>query len=357
MRTTGLTERQQQLLSLVVADFIRTGTPVGSHYLVTQARAGGSLGVGPSTVRAELARLESAGLLDHPHTSAGRVPTEAGYRAYAAELTFGGGSVPRPPVPSLGLPVPEARAEIEDAMRGTAEALSQVTNLLALVSAPAPATVEVRHVEVLLLQPQVAMVVVITGEGAVTKRTVAFDEVIDRGLVDWARTVLNERLTGRPVGLRALRTTFEDRSLTDREQAFLVALRPAFEGLGSAEPSQLHVGGTARIVESLRDENRGALEELMVRLEERVVLLGLLRRLVGQTELGGGGLVVRIGDEIDDPAFAGLALVGAGYGLGHRTLGAVSVLGPLRMDYAVAIGTVRAGAAHLDRLVEAASAP
>ena len=146
----------------MVEEYVATGQPVGSKTLVERA----GLRVSPSTVRGELAELERLGLLTHPHTSAGRVPTERGYRFYADELL--GRLEPRPPAFPLDLGV--ASNEVESALQATTEMLSQVTRLLALVSAPPLEATTVRHVEVLLLQPQLVMVVVITSAGGVSKR-------------------------------------------------------------------------------------------------------------------------------------------------------------------------------------------
>ncbi len=118
-------------------------------------------------------RARGCGLLAHPHTSAGRVPTDAGYRYYVDRL------LPEAPREELGLSL--VRREVDDAMRATTETLSQVTNLLALVTAPPIATTTIRHIEVLLLQPQVLMVVVITSTGGVSKRVFTFDRPVDAG--------------------------------------------------------------------------------------------------------------------------------------------------------------------------------
>src|SRR5690348_2270522 len=147
-----LTERQLEILRNVVEEFVATGQPVGSKTLV--ARAG--LAASPSTVRAELAELEARGLLTHPHTSAGRIPTDRGYRVYVDDLL--GRLEPRPAT-SEELALRSVRNEVESALRETSETLSQVTQLLALVSAPPIEATTVRHVEVLALQPQLVMVV------------------------------------------------------------------------------------------------------------------------------------------------------------------------------------------------------
>src|ERR671934_334349 len=157
-----LTPRQREVLAQVVQEYVQTGQPVGSKHLVERA----GLSVSPSTVRNELAELEARGLLTHPHTSAGRVPTEQGYRYYADELLDR--LEPRPP--EFPLDLTQTRREVESALQATTEMLSRVTRLLALVSAPPLEATTVRHVEVLLLQPRVVVVVAISSTGDVTKR-------------------------------------------------------------------------------------------------------------------------------------------------------------------------------------------
>src|ERR671915_1393081 len=172
-----LTARQRQILRRVVEEYVSTGQPVGSKVIVTR----GDLDVSSSTVRSELAELEAVGLLTHPHTSAGRVPTDRGYRLYVDSLLEA--LEPRPGAFPLNLT--GVRSEVESALQATTEALSQLTRLLALVSAPPLETTTVRHVEVLLLQPTTVMVVVITSTGGVSKRIFGFDEVVDPGLASW----------------------------------------------------------------------------------------------------------------------------------------------------------------------------
>jgi heat-inducible transcriptional repressor len=335
---TELTNRQREILRRVVEEYVATGQPVGSKTLAERA----ALGVSASTVRNELAELEARGLLTHPHTSAGRVPTDAGYRLYADSLLERLEPQPAP----FPLDLTTARAEVETALQATTEALSDVTRLLALVSAPPLETTTVRHVEVLLLQPQVVMVVVITSTGGVSKRMFTVDEPVDPGLVHWAGEYLNDALGGLTLGTHGVRVRFEDRSLTEAEATFLSILRPAFTEL-VAGPQTLYIGGTAGLFEAARAEELEAYHHLLEMLEKRAVLL----RVVGRA-LDPRRPFVRVGDELDHPGLHDVALVGAAYGLASRTLGAVSLLGPVRMDYAKAIRSVRGAASELSRFVE-----
>jgi heat-inducible transcriptional repressor len=339
-----LTSRQEQILCKVVDDYLQTGQPVASRTIAADPE----LDCGPSTVRNELALLEEAGLLDHPHVSAGRVPTDAGHR-YVVDRMLSSGQALQAPRRPMELSL--IRREVDQAMRATTETLSQMTNLLAIVSAPSINTATVRHVEVLALQPQVVMIVIITSTGGVSKMLATFDRSVDPGLVAWAGEYLNERLVGRELGARMLQQRLLDPGLSPVELAFLHRFAPAFGDLASDGEEALYVEGTARLFATAGIEDTSELNELVGLLERRVTLLQVLRSALGEP-----GVYVRIGHENELPALQSLAVVATGYGMAQRKLGTVSVIGPVRMDYAGAIALVREAAHELSRFVEDAYA-
>ncbi|HEX8104935.1 MAG TPA: heat-inducible transcriptional repressor HrcA [Solirubrobacteraceae bacterium] len=336
-----LTPRQELLLGKVVDGFAATGQPVGSKALAADP----DIGCGPSTIRNELAVLEERGLLAHPHTSAGRIPTDAGHRYYVDRLLPARREAAPPAPPALQLAL--VRREVDEAMRLTSEKLSQVTNLLAIVSAPPIQTTTIRHVEVLALQPQVLMVVIITSTGGVSKRVFTFDSPVDGGLADWAAAYLNEQLVGMGLGARTLRSKLADPALGPTERAFVETLAPAFTELAETAENTLYVDGATRLLTELRFQDVSQLNSLMEILERRVTMLGVLSAALEQR-----GLYVRIGHENQVPAMHGLSLVAANYGLPSRNLGTVSVIGPTRMDYASTMRCVRAAAGQLSRFIE-----
>jgi heat-inducible transcriptional repressor len=338
-----LSPRQERILCKVVDDYLRTGQPVASRSIA----AAPDLDCGPSTVRNELALLEEHGLLAHPHVSAGRVPTDAGHR-YVVDRMLS--SEPGPAL-ERRLELSLIRLEVEEAMRTTTETLSQMTNLLAVVSAPSLNTATIRHIEVLALQPQVVLVVIITSAGNVSKMFATFDRAVDPGLVAWAGEYLNERLVGLGLGARMLQQRVVEPSLSSTELAFLARFAPAFGELASEGEDSLFVEGTARLFEAGHIEDTTRVNELIELLERRVALLQVLRAALAEP-----GVYVRIGHENELPAMHSLALVATGYGMMRRKLGTVSLIGPVRMDYAGAIATVREAAHQLSRFVEDAYA-
>lgn len=334
-----LSERKARILRLVVEEHVATGQPVGSKALVER----GGMDVSSSTVRNELAELEGLGLLTHPHTSAGRVPTDSGYRLYAEELVQTLDTRPE----RLSFDLAAMRNELVAALQSTTETLSQATRLLALVTAPALAATSVRHVDVLQLHPRTVIVVVITSAGGVSKRVLELDEPVDPGLVDWARTYLEEQVIGLTLGSSALRRLLEDPALPARERGFLQRLRSAFVEAVDDDGPQLFVGGAAGLLGEARGAELEACQRLLEVLERRAAVLGLLH-----DALDPGRPVVRVGPELEGEELHGTSYVGATYGLPNRSLGAVGLLGPLRMDYEKAIRSVRAAAFELSRLAE-----
>jgi heat-inducible transcriptional repressor len=332
-----ITQRQSILLRRVIETHVQLGHPVGSKWLAEHSE----VPWGPSTIRAELARLEDLGLLAHPHTSAGRVPTDRGYREYVDSLLESG----ELPAESSGLDLSLMRREVDEAMRATTEQLSQVTNLLAIVSPPI-ATTTIRHIEVLLLQPQVAMVVVITSTGGVTKRVIGYETPVDPGLVKWAGSYLNEVLGGLGLGARMLHIKLFSPDLSDAERRFLETLSPAFTELEATAEDTLYVGGAQRLLSEDRLQELTQIGDLMQVLERRVALLSLLQEALEERSV-----YLRIGEENQAPELRSVSVVAANYGLPTRNLGAVSVLGPVRMDYPQAIAAVRQAAHELSRFV------
>jgi heat-inducible transcriptional repressor len=335
-----LTERQELILGLVIRDHLKHGRPVGSKAVVES----GEVSWGPSTVRAELAALESAGFLTHPHTSAGRIPTESGYRYYAESLIASG---ELPTTDAAGLELTRLRREIDETMRRTTAVLAQVTDMVALVTAPPLETATIHRVEVLRLRPSVVMVVVITSTGVVRKRIFDFDEAVDPGLVEWASSYLNESLVGMSVGARMIANRLAGEGLGLREADFLSRLAPAFTNLESDPGEDLYIDGTSRLLAESVGGDVDGLDQLMSALEGRATVLSMLRSALDERSV-----FLWIGRENPRPEMRGVSVVGANYGLGHRNLGSVGVVGPVRMDYATAISSVRHAARELSHYFE-----
>jgi heat-inducible transcriptional repressor len=331
-----LTSRQEQILSIVVESFTASGTPVGSRAIADRPEVEWAA----STVRNEFAVLVSHGLLEQPHTSAGRRPTESGYRYFVDRLLA---ERARPQAPSIELTYDDR--EIVSAIRQTTEVLAEVTELMALVSAPPLESEEILRIELVQLAPEKVMVVTITSNGNVTKRTFEFADAVDAGLVAWATGYLNERLGGVAIGARMIRQRLFSSDLGPSELAFIEALATAF-----LEPPKgdevLFVGGAGHLVGARTSDPIPGIDRLMSALEERAGVARLLRARPSKQ-----GVYLRIGRENEAIELTGVSVVGAGYGTHTRELGSVNVIGPVRMDYPHAIASVRFAAARLSDFV------
>jgi len=333
-----LTPRLEKILTALIEYHVDTGRPVGSRFLCEY----GDFDVSASTVRGELARLEKLGFLTHPHTSAGRVPTDKGYRFYVDTMAREMRSRRQVAVQPAG----ELEGEIEDALRISAGLLARATGLLALVSAPIQDSTAIEHVEVLQLHPEMVVIVVITGSGGIAKKLVVFDEAVDPGLVNWARSYLNEKVRGLELGSRRVMMCIEEPGLADGEREFLHALSPAFAGTEDGARG-LYLEGVSGFFARLEADGSPAMRSLMELLDRQEEIIKLLGTAISEHQV-----YLRIGREIPAVEMRGCSLVAANYGVAHRNLGTVGVLGPTRMDYPTVIGSVEHTARTLSRLVE-----
>lgn len=336
-----LSERQELILRLVVDAHLESARPVPSKDVAERPE----VEWGPSTVRAELAALEAAGYLTHPHTSAGRVPTDVGYRRYV-DLMLESGSTP--PVANVELELSRLRREVDEAMRETTVALAQVTDLVAMATAPEPSLAATIHrVEVLPLQPNKVVVIGIASTGDVIRRVFEFGRPVDRGLVEWASSYLNESLSGLGVGARMIATRLADPGLSGVEADFIATLGTTFTEFVGEGGGDLYLEGTSHLLSEAHLPDLPHADELMTALERRAGMLQMLRSSLDQRSV-----YLWIGGENPQPELRSVSVIGANYGLGHRNLGAIGVVGPLRMDYATAIASVRHAARELSRYFE-----
>ncbi|HEU4393855.1 MAG TPA: heat-inducible transcriptional repressor HrcA [Solirubrobacterales bacterium] len=335
-----LSERQELILKLVVDAYLASARPVPSKEVAERQE----VSWGASTVRAELAALESAGLLTHPHTSAGRVPTDLGYRCYVDLLMASGAP---PAETQVELELSRLRREVDAAMRETTAALAQVTDLVAMATAPQLAAATIHRVEVLRLQPSKVVVIAIASTGDVARRVFEFDRPVDPGLVEWASSYLNESLAGLGVGSRMIAGRLADPEFDRVEAEFVATLGAAFTELEREAGADLYMDGASRLLSAAHRPDLPHADQLMTALERRAGVLQMLR-----SSLEERSVFLWIGEENPQPELRSVSVVGANYGLGHRNLGSVGVVGPLRMDYATAIASVRGAARELSRYFE-----
>ena len=335
-----LDERKRAVLRAVVTEFVATGQPVGSAHVVEVA----GLDVSAATVRSDMGALEELGLIAQPHTSAGRVPTDRGYRWFVDDLSAS---------PRLGGPEREVIEEllgsardVDDLLARTTTVLSQLTRLVSLVISPAIETSRLRLVELVGLNPHSALLLLVADTGRVEKHVVELPAQTDERDLDRVRTMLADRLVGR---------RFADVSptlLTLAEEA-PADLRAIVRAVGTdiagdvreERVHQVHVGGQAALAGDVSLQ-RDDLSRLLQLIEERDTLARLLEDAAG-VPVEDGGPMVRIGQENPIADLRATSLVAQRYQL--VSAGSLGVLGPTRMDYGAVLAAVREVSTQLQR--------
>ncbi len=334
-------DRRLDVLRAIVHDYVRTREPVGSRTLVERH----SLGVSPATIRNDMAALEEGGFIAQPHTSAGRIPTDKGYRMFVDQL-----AALKPLSP------PERRAiqtlledavDLDDVLVRTVRLLAQLTHQVAVVQYPSLRRSAVRHIEVVPMTPTRLLVVIITDNGRVEQRVVESVDVIDLAVVSELRVRVNAASVGRRmprlgVDLRDLAEHFapDDRPLVE---AVTEAVR---ETMVEDVEERVVMAGTANLARADVDFPH-TIGPVLEALEEQVVMLRLLSEMERDEPVS-----VRIGHENSHEALAEASLVTSGYGgSASDAVARLGVLGPTRMDYPSTMAAVRAVARYLSRFL------
>jgi heat-inducible transcriptional repressor len=327
-------ERRFEVLRAIVEDYVATEEPVGSKALAERHH----LGVSPATIRNDMASLEEGGYITQPHTSAGRVPTDKGYRLFVDRL-----ATVKPLSP------PERRAiesflqgavDLDDAIGRTVRLLAQITHHVAVVQYPSLLRSTLRHVELVSLTATRVMFVLITDTGRVEQRSVEMPEVCSERLLGDLRARINtscagSRLSEVPVQLGSLADKFEVEDRPDVQ----VAISTLTEMSAEHNEERIVLAGTSNLAKFGGDFS-ASVRPVLEALEEQVVLL----RLLGEVA---ESITVKIGHEHYDFGLHSTSLIASGYGRAGDPVANLGILGPTRMDYPGSIAAVRAVAAYV----------
>ncbi len=328
-----LSERQHEIFLKTLELYISTGAPVGSHALAEAVDASSS------TIRAELADLETRGLLTHPHTSAGRVPTDVGYRYYVDALMVG------KPMERPLFETPEDTGDVDELLRGVSEGMSEVTRLLAVVAGPSALGDSLSRVDCLRLREDVLLLVVSMESGASSSTTVTLPAHVEEDEMRELFASLNAWLGGRPLG-SDLELATVGRALSDHSPLVVGAVLEAVQVLSRTSERGVFVQGVSALLARLDDLDPSSLSTVIEVFERRRWLLRLMGDALTRS-VSSSGVVVSIGAESGFYNLAGTSFVAAAYSHHERPYGVVSLIGPKRMDYDAAISTVRSAAEAL----------
>ncbi len=338
-----LDDRKLEVLRAVVEDFVSTNEPVGSKSLAERH----SLGVSPATVRNDMAALEDEGFITHPHTSAGRIPTDKGYRLFVDKL-----SSVKP------LSAAEKRAiqsflegavDLDDVVRRSVRLLAQLTRQVAVVQYPSLSRSAVRHLEIVHLAPNRLLLVTIMDTGRVEQRVLELPGVISDEEVAQLRQAFGARLHGaRLVDVPAALADLPDAAPTGIRPVLTSVMTVVLETLVDQPEERVAIAGTANLTRSALDFPN-TLRPVLEALEEQVVLLKLIGEVNDPTTVH-----VKIGEENSVEGLRSTSVVTVGYGPEAGTYGGLGVVGPTRMDYAASMGSVRAVARYVGELLAGA---
>jgi heat-inducible transcriptional repressor len=337
----GSDERRFEVLRAIVADYVSTHEPVASKAIVDRH----NLGVSSATVRNDMASLEEDGYITQPHTSAGRIPTDKGYRLFVDRLTE-----------VKPLSAAERRAiqsflagaiDLDDVLRRSVRLLAQLTRQVAVIQYPTLTQSTVRHVELVQLTPARVMLVLITDTGRVDQRMVDMGDVITEEVVSRLRTMLNSTLADHRLPEAAAKVSeLADEAPSELRDAMTRLSTVLVESLVEHPEERLVLGGTANLTRNVADFP-GSLRQVLEALEEQVVVLKLLA--AARTP---GTITVRIGEENEAKEMRSTSVVSIGYGTRNNTLlGGMGVVGPTRMDYPGTIAAVRAVANYVGEIL------
>ena len=335
-----LDDRKLDVLRAIVEDYVATQEPVGSKALVERHH----LRVSPATVRNDMAVLEEEGYLRQPHTSAGRVPTDKGYRLFVDKL-----SRIKPLTPAERRAIERFMAgavDLDDVVHRTVRLLAQLTRQVAVVQYPSLARSRVRHVELVPISATRLMVVMITDTGRVEQRLVELPGPIPAEDVGELRQLVNERLGGLWLAdTTDLVQVLQEQIRPDLKTHMATLATVLLETLVERTEERIALAGTANLARSGMLDFSGTIRPILEALEEEVILL----KLFGQAERS--LTRVRIGDENEIEDLRATSIVTTGYGPGNTVVGGLGVLGPTRMDYPGTIATVRAVARYVGEVL------
>ncbi|HET7719582.1 MAG TPA: heat-inducible transcriptional repressor HrcA [Acidimicrobiales bacterium] len=329
-----LDERKAAILRAVVKEYIDTAQPVGSAHVARM----GELHVSPATVRNEMAQLEREGFLAHPHTSAGRIPTDKGYRFFVDDLRSEPGTLGEGERAQVQQFFARAHGELERMLSDTSKLLSNLTTYAALVVAPPHEGAPVRAVHLVPLGTRVAVVVGVLANGGVEKAHIELPEGTGDDRVAAAAVHLSAHMIGRPLADSSAIPPTGDEAV----DALVKTARQALWDSHDSEADQVFIGGAARMASTFQAVD--TVRQVLAGLEQQYVLVSLLREA-----LDSEGLTVAIGAEHGVDSLAECSIVVAPYEVDGSHAGTIGVLGPTRMNYPQAMAAVAIVSARLGR--------
>lgn len=328
---TQITERQKLILSLVIHDYTETANPVGSKHLVTRYKLDSS----PATVRNELAALTEIGLLQQPHTSAGRVPTEDGFRYFVQQRLQRSNELPESTRQMISHQFYQMQYDVDQWMRLAASVLAFQSQAASLVTAPHPEQSRFKHLELISTQGRQVLMVLVTVSGQIHQRIMVLDGPVSQTRLSAAANRLTDLFAGKDMETIQAATS----NLIGVEQDATKWVVEDLQKSDSLSSGEVYLDGWTNVLSEPEFSNVEGARRALHFLEERSLLQDLLARTVLTGSVG--GVHVLIGGEGTWDELRQCSLVLARYGAPGLATGTLGVLGPIRMPYGHTISTVR----------------
>ncbi len=336
-----LDERKKKILKVVTDDYIASAEPVGSRTIARRY----NLGLSPATIRNEMADLEESGYLEQPHTSAGRVPSERGYRYYVDAL-MSHEQLPEDEIDQIYKGLDRHHQEIETLIHRTSKILGQLTKYPAMVLGPQLDAAIFRHIQLIRLSERTILVLIVTDTGYIENNVIEIDSEISDSELDQISGIFNAKLRG--IGLKDFKPSLltEIRSeIVFQHEFYNEAVKVLMRSVSKQSKERVIFEGAAKILEQPEFADIERFKSLSKAFEEEERLYNLLTRNFHR------GAQVKIGHENEDIIIHDCSVITAGYDIGGRTVGVIGVLGPTRMDYAKVVPIVEHTAAILSELL------
>lgn len=335
---TPLDERKKSILKAVVDDYIETAEPIGSVQLVSRH----ALTVSPATVRNEMSDLERLGYLEQPHTSAGRVPSDLGYREYVDELMF---VEPLPPEEAQRIRgrLADHFDDLAEALRGASAVLSQSTGYTSVAMTPRLRTSQLRQIKMLMIEPGRAIVVVVLAAGIVKDRIVRIPEMLDAETLAKVSAAVEEGLSGMKLeDITLVAVTAAGRRAKLPDSLLNQILYEAYVSIKQADSLNVYMDGANKMLGFPEFQTVGKARGFLDALSEQGLIAGYLAESPGVEEGTGNPrpYMIRIGQEIALEGLDGCSFVTTTCNDGNTLLGSIGVIGPTRMDYSKVVSHI-----------------
>lgn len=341
----SLTEREQLILRSVIDQFVETADPVGSRSVAKRY----NIDLSPASIRNTMSDLEDRGYLDHPYTSAGRVPTERGYRRYVDQL-MEVDMVPTGDWKKLKVRVDRIQQDIDDVLQESSRLLGKLSNLIGVVISPRLSSAVLERLEIVPLSSQRAMFVISVKSGLFKTIVSEVESELPREKLDRVVRILNERLAG--LTLAEIRDSYARRvkDVRDDDTGIVrLVLKNAPELFSELpETRRVSVGGARYIMNQPEFQEPKEVQNVMELLEEERNLARLVEEQPETAAHGKGRARISIGQEIPSEKAAQYSIVAARYNLGE-SVGTIGVIGPIRMNYPRVVSLVDIAASLLSQ--------